>query len=67
MPANAKKIYDYLNKVGGQVGTFGTNPLWKIADGPFVLSSFSPERTRLRRLISRRGQNPKVAASPTLT
>jgi peptide/nickel transport system substrate-binding protein len=42
VPANAKKIYDYLNKAGGQVGTFGKNPLWKIADGPFVLKSFSP-------------------------
>ena len=42
VPANAKKIYDYLNKAGGQVGNFGSNPLWKIADGPFVLKSFSP-------------------------
>jgi peptide/nickel transport system substrate-binding protein len=42
VPANAKKIYDYLGKAGGHVGTFGTNPLWKIVDGPFVLSSFSP-------------------------
>lgn len=42
VPANAKKIYDYLNKAGGHVGDFGTNPLWKIADGPFVLASFSP-------------------------
>jgi peptide/nickel transport system substrate-binding protein len=42
VPANAKKIYDYLGKAGGQVGSFGTNPLWKIADGAFVLSSFSP-------------------------
>jgi peptide/nickel transport system substrate-binding protein len=42
VPANAKKIYDYLGKVGGEVGTFGTNPLWKIVDGPYVLSSFSP-------------------------
>jgi peptide/nickel transport system substrate-binding protein len=41
VPANAKKIYDYLGKAGGQVGTFATNPLWRIADGPFVLSSFS--------------------------
>ncbi|MDQ6815957.1 MAG: ABC transporter substrate-binding protein [Actinomycetota bacterium] len=41
VPANAKKIYDYLGKAGGQVGTFATNPLWKIADGPFVLSKFS--------------------------
>jgi peptide/nickel transport system substrate-binding protein len=42
MPANAKKIYDYLNKAGGHVGTYATNPLWKIADGPFVLKTFSP-------------------------
>ncbi len=42
VPANAKKIYDYLGKAGGKVGTFGTNPLWRIVDGPFVLSSFSP-------------------------
>ncbi len=42
VPANAKKIYDYLGKAGGQLGTFASNPLWKIADGPFVLSSFSP-------------------------
>ena len=42
VPANAKKIYDYLSKAGGEVVTFGTNPLWKTVDGPFVLSSFSP-------------------------
>ncbi len=42
VPANAKKIYDYLGKAGGQVSGFTTNPLWKIADGSFVLSSFSP-------------------------
>jgi peptide/nickel transport system substrate-binding protein len=42
VPANAKKIYDYLGKAGGHLGTFGSDPLWKIADGPFMLSSFSP-------------------------
>jgi peptide/nickel transport system substrate-binding protein len=42
VPANAKKIYDYLGKAGGEVGTFGTNPLWKTVDGPFVLTSFVP-------------------------
>jgi peptide/nickel transport system substrate-binding protein len=40
-PANAKKIYDYLNKAGASVSTFGSNPLWKVTDGPFKLSSFS--------------------------
>jgi peptide/nickel transport system substrate-binding protein len=42
VPANAKKIYDYLGKAGGQLSNFGTNPLWKIADGSFTLSSFTP-------------------------
>ena len=40
-PANAKKIFDYLAKAGGAVASFGTNPLWKIADGPFQLASFN--------------------------
>jgi peptide/nickel transport system substrate-binding protein len=40
-PANAKKIFDYLHKIGGDVAGFGTNPLWKIADGPFQLASFN--------------------------
>lgn len=42
VPANAKRIYDYLGKAGGQVGTFGSNPLWRISDGPFRLTKFSP-------------------------
>jgi peptide/nickel transport system substrate-binding protein len=41
VPANAKKIYDYLAKAGGQIAQFATNPLWKIVDGPLVLSSFN--------------------------
>lgn len=40
-PANAKKIYDYLNKAGSSVATFASNPLWKDTDGPFKLQSFS--------------------------
>jgi len=42
VPANAKKIYTYLSKIGAEVSSFGTNPLWKISDGPFVISSFNP-------------------------
>ncbi len=40
-PANAKKIYDFLNKAGSSVATFASNPLWKDVDGPFKLASFS--------------------------
>jgi peptide/nickel transport system substrate-binding protein len=41
VPANAKLIYNYLAKLGASVATFGTNPLWKIADGPFILKTFN--------------------------
>jgi peptide/nickel transport system substrate-binding protein len=39
-PKVAKQIYDYLNKLGGQVGQF-TNALWKTSDGPFTLGSYN--------------------------
>ncbi len=42
VPANAKAIYNYLNKQASDLATFGTNPLWKISDGPMVLNSFTP-------------------------
>jgi peptide/nickel transport system substrate-binding protein len=41
VPANAKKIYDYLEKLGSALATFGSNPLWKIDDGPFILKTFN--------------------------
>ena len=39
-PKVAKQIYDYLNKLGGQVGQF-SNTLWKTGDGPFTLGSYN--------------------------
>jgi peptide/nickel transport system substrate-binding protein len=59
IPANAKKIYDYLGKAGGQVGDFATNPLWKVADGPFVLSAFSPVTSSWTANV-----NPSYGGSP---
>jgi peptide/nickel transport system substrate-binding protein len=41
IPANAKKIYEYLNKQASSVSTFATNPLWKVVDGPFKLAGFN--------------------------
>jgi peptide/nickel transport system substrate-binding protein len=40
-PANAKKIYDFLSGQGADLSGFATNPLWKVVDGPYTLSSFS--------------------------
>ncbi|HYB88171.1 MAG TPA: ABC transporter substrate-binding protein [Streptosporangiaceae bacterium] len=40
-PANAKKIYDFLAQESGSTGTYATNPLWKVVDGPYKLTSFN--------------------------
>ena len=40
-PANAKKIYDFLNKASGSTSTYATNPLWKVVDGPYKLTVFN--------------------------
>jgi peptide/nickel transport system substrate-binding protein len=38
--AGAKAVYAFLQKEGGQMSTFTTNPLWKVVYGPWELSGF---------------------------
>jgi peptide/nickel transport system substrate-binding protein len=40
-PADAKKIYDYLNAQSKSLGTYTTDPLWQVVDGPYKLSAFN--------------------------
>jgi len=40
-PGNAKKIYDYLAAQSNATTTWSTNPLWRLVDGPFRLTSFN--------------------------
>lgn len=40
--AGAKAVYAFLQKEGGQMSTFVTNPLWQVVDGPWRLSQFVP-------------------------
>ncbi|HTW12477.1 MAG TPA: ABC transporter substrate-binding protein [Solirubrobacteraceae bacterium] len=40
-PADALKIYTYLEAQGTTLSTFASNPLWQTIDGPFKLTSFS--------------------------
>jgi peptide/nickel transport system substrate-binding protein len=40
VPANAKKIYDFLSKQAMSLNTYATNPLWQVVDGPYRLTSF---------------------------
>jgi peptide/nickel transport system substrate-binding protein len=41
-PSGAKQVYAFLQKEGGNMSTFTTNPLWKVVDGAWTLSSFNP-------------------------
>lgn len=40
-PANAKKIYDYLNASSKSLGTYMTNPIWQTVDGPYHLTAYN--------------------------
>jgi peptide/nickel transport system substrate-binding protein len=39
--SGAKAVYAFLQKEGGQMSTFTTNPLWKVVDGPWKLAYFA--------------------------
>ena len=41
--AGAKAVWNFLQKEGGDMSTFTTNPLWKVVDGPFTLASFNSD------------------------
>ena len=40
-PANAAKIFSFLNAQAKSVSTYATNPLWQDVYGPYKLSSFN--------------------------
>ncbi len=40
-PANATKIFDFLDNQSESVSTYATNSLWQTVDGPYKLSSFN--------------------------
>jgi peptide/nickel transport system substrate-binding protein len=41
--SGAKAVYAFLQKEGGDIATFATNPLWQVVDGPWRLKSFSSD------------------------
>jgi peptide/nickel transport system substrate-binding protein len=40
-PANAKKIWDFLNAQSKSVSTYASNPLWQVVYGPYKLTAFN--------------------------
>ena len=41
-PSGATKVYKFLNTQSTDQATYASNPLWKVVDGPWNLSAFSP-------------------------
>ena len=41
--SGSKAVYAFLQKEGSQISTFLTNPLWKVVDGPWTLSTFNSD------------------------
>lgn len=40
--SGAKTVFNFLYAQSSAVSTFATNPLWKVVDGPWVISSYDP-------------------------
>ena len=41
VPANATKIWNFLNSQAKSVSTYATNPLWQVVYGPYKLSAYN--------------------------
>jgi peptide/nickel transport system substrate-binding protein len=41
VPANAKKIFNYLTAASNSLSSYSSNPLWQVVDGPYKLTSFN--------------------------
>lgn len=45
--SGAKKVFNFLWAQTKQLSTYSTNPLWKVVDGPWVMTSYDPTTHRL--------------------
>jgi peptide/nickel transport system substrate-binding protein len=41
-PAGAKSVFSFMFTQAKDRSTYSTNPMWKVVDGPFVISSYDP-------------------------
>jgi peptide/nickel transport system substrate-binding protein len=65
-PANAKKIYDFLARQSGSTGTYATNPLWQVVDGPYRLTAFNNTTGAYTMVPNRKYGGPHSAKVPSL-
>lgn len=41
-PSGARQVWTFLNGESTDLTTYATNPLWKVVDGPWLISDYSP-------------------------
>jgi peptide/nickel transport system substrate-binding protein len=41
-PAGVAKVFNFLYAQSSSLSTYGSNPLWKVVDGPWVMKSYDP-------------------------
>jgi len=66
VPANAKKIYNYLAAQSGQLSTYATNPLWQVVDGPYHLTAFNSSTSAFTMVPNTTYGGPESKAPPTV-
>jgi peptide/nickel transport system substrate-binding protein len=65
-PANATAIYNFLAKASGSTGTYATNPLWQVVDGPYRLTAFNNTTGAYTMAPNPSYDGPKSKVVPTL-
>jgi peptide/nickel transport system substrate-binding protein len=64
--ANATAIYNFLAQASGSTGTYASNPLWQVVDGPYRLTQFN-NTTGAYTMVPNPGYDgPKSKIVPTL-
>jgi len=56
--AKCKAVWNYLNSQNERTSTYATNPLWRVVDGPFTLTSYNVDGNYTFR------PNPNYSGSP---
>lgn len=48
----AAAVYSFLSAQAADLASYGTNPLWKVVDGPYRVSSFDPSTGRATLVVN---------------
>jgi peptide/nickel transport system substrate-binding protein len=65
--AGAVAVYNFLNAQSRDLSSYGSNPLWKVVDGPWVLRSYLPSTGETTLARNQRYPGPSKPQVQTIT